>query len=56
MEEYRKAIFGGLMAFLGTLGTALTDGNVTTLEWVGVALATVASTAAVWGVKNGPSA
>jgi hypothetical protein len=54
MEFYRKAIFGGLMAFLGALGTALTDGHVTTLEWVGVAATTVAAAAAVWGIRNEP--
>lgn len=56
MEDYRKAIFGGLTAFLGALSTALlNDGIVTTLEWVGIAGATVVAAGAVWGVRNGPA-
>lgn len=54
MAEYRKAFFAGATAFLGALGTALTDGTVTGLEWVAIAGATVVAAGAVWGVRNAP--
>lgn len=55
MEQYRKAIFGGLTAGLTALGTALADGRVTPLEGAGIALAVVVAAAAVWAVRNGPA-
>lgn len=53
MQSYLKAIFGALVAGLGSLYQAL-DGNqhVDGQEWVAVAIATVASLAVVWGVPN----
>lgn len=52
LKPYAKAIVGALVAGLGVLGTALTDGQVTSVEWVGVASATLVALAAVWGVPN----
>jgi hypothetical protein len=50
-----KAIFGGLLAGLSALGTALADSNLTALELVGVATAVVATAATVYGVTNAPT-
>lgn len=49
-----KAIAAAVTAFGGALGTALADGTVTTTEWVGVAVATLVATAAVWRTPNAP--
>lgn len=50
--EYAKAIVGALLAGLTALGTALTDGAVTATEWVGVAVAALATFGGVFGVRN----
>ena len=55
MAEYRKAIIGALMAFLAALGTAMSDGTVTGIEWVIIAGAVVTGFGAVWGVPNAPA-
>ena len=47
-----KAVVGALVAGLGALTTALSDGSVTASEWVTVALATVVAAGGVWGVPN----
>lgn len=47
-----KAIVGALLAGLTALGTALADGTVQPVEWVGVAVALIATFGAVFGVKN----
>lgn len=52
MDKYAKAIVGAVMAFLGALGTALTDGSVTANEWVTIASFTVGALAVIWGVPN----
>lgn len=52
MNGYLKAIYGAVTAALSVLGTALTDGHVTTLEWVGVVSAAVLAFGAVYGVTN----
>jgi len=52
MEKYLKAFFGAVVAGLGALGTAYTDGEMTGVEWIVVALATLTAFGAVWGVKN----
>lgn len=52
MDRYAKAIMGGLTAGLSALGTAMADGQVSTVEWVMVAAAVVAGLGFVWGVPN----
>ena len=54
MNAYLKAIYGGVAARLTALGTALTDGSITALEWVGIATAAVVAFGAVYGVTNTP--
>ncbi|MGH3740888.1 MAG: hypothetical protein ACRDT1_06100, partial [Micromonosporaceae bacterium] len=49
-EGDRRRRGGGL----GALGTALADGAVTPVEWVGVALATVTALGVVLRVPNTP--
>lgn len=48
-----KAVVAGVsatvLAFLGSLQVALTDGNVTGTEWVAVAIATVAALGGTFG-------
>lgn len=50
--SYAKAAVGAAIAGLGALGTALTDGHVTGVEWVAVAIATLTALAAVWRIPN----
>lgn len=49
-----KAVFAGVIAFLGALQTAMLDDVVTNAEWVTIASATVAALALVYGVSNDP--
>lgn len=51
-KEQAKAVVGGVLAGLTALGTALTDGAVSPDEWVAVAVATLGTYAAVFGVRN----
>lgn len=52
MISYLKALVGALIAGLGSLSVALTDGSVTAQEWVTTAIATLVALATVWGVPN----
>lgn len=52
MREYAKALWGALVAGLGALSTAITDGSVTTAEWVTIASAAVIALGVIWGVPN----
>ncbi|MFG2165503.1 hypothetical protein [Micromonospora chersina] len=54
-KPYAKSIIGGLVAGLTALGTALTDNQVTTSEWVGVAIAALAALGIVYAVPNKPA-
>ena len=47
-----KAIAAGAVAFGGALAAALTDGGVTSSEWVAIAVATIVAVAGVWAVPN----
>lgn len=51
---YGKAIAGGLVGGLTSLGTALIDGFVSPLEWVTIALAFLLGTGLVFVVPNSP--
>lgn len=56
MDKYAKALMGAVLAGLGSLEVALVDDAVTTVEWIRVAIATVATGGLVWGVPNEPKA
>jgi hypothetical protein len=47
-----KAAYASLVAFLGTLGTAFTDGGVSSQEWIAIALATVLAFGGTYGISN----
>lgn len=47
-----KAIAAGLLAGLGTLWTALADGDVVAQEWVAVAISTLGVGSGTWAVPN----
>lgn len=49
---YVKAIWAGLAAGLAAAGTALADGTVTTLEWVGIITAVVLAAGGTYGLAN----
>ncbi|MFG1800185.1 hypothetical protein ACGFI4_08430 [Micromonospora carbonacea] len=51
-KPYAKAVVAGLLAGLGALGAALTDGTVSPVEWVTVASATLAGLGVVYAVPN----
>jgi len=55
LKPYAKAIVGALVAGLTALGTALADNQVTTVEWVGVAVATLGALGIVYAVPNRPA-
>lgn len=52
VQEQVKAVVGALLAGLTALGTALADGQVTSVEGVGIAVAVLATYATVFGVTN----
>jgi hypothetical protein len=47
-----KAIYAAVIAFLGTLGTAFTDGGVSSQEWIAIVLATVLAGGGTYGLAN----
>lgn len=49
-----KAVVAGGVAFGGGLATAMADGQVDAIEWVGIAVTTLVALGAVFGVENGP--
>lgn len=51
--RYAKAAVGALIAGLGTLATALSDGSVEQVEWVWVAIAFLTALGGIWAVPNG---
>jgi hypothetical protein len=50
--QMAKALVGALIAGLTALGTALADGEVTSPEWIGVAVAALGVLGAVFAVPN----
>lgn len=54
-DQYLKAITGAALAGLTALGTALADGHVTGVEYVGVAVALVGTFGVVFGTTNADS-
>lgn len=53
LAPYAKAITGTVITGLGALGTALTDGGVSPVEWVAIATATLTASLAIWAVDDG---
>lgn len=54
MDRYAKAIIGAIVAGLGALAQALTDGQITATEWAIVVGALLSGLALVWGYPNAP--
>ena len=54
IAPYAKAVAGGLVSGLTSLGTALIDGFVSPLEWVTIALAFLLGTGLTYAVPNSP--
>lgn len=54
LNSSMKAVFAGVIAFLGSLQTAMLNDVVTNAEWVTIASSTVAALALVYGVSNDP--
>lgn len=52
LREQLKAITGGVLAGLLSLGGALADGQVIPLEWVAVAVAAVGTYGGVYRIKQ----
>lgn len=52
LDKYAKAIVAFLIALLGSLGTALTDGQITAVEWVSVLAAGLGALGLTWAVPN----
>lgn len=61
MQYYVKAIYAGLVAFLGSLLTALQVGedigfaDISTAAWITIALATVLALGGVLGFQSAPA-
>lgn len=55
---FTKAVFAGLVTFLGAINVLLTDGSVlrdiTQGQWVGVGLATIVVVGGVLGLQEAP--
>lgn len=47
-----KALVAALIAGLGTAATAVTDGHITTAEWIAVASTTLVALYGVWQAPN----
>lgn len=52
IAPYGKAITGSVVAGLGALGAALSDGTVSPVETVTIASATVVALGAIWTIPN----
>lgn len=50
-----KAIFAGVVTFLGSWISALQAGSVGLIGWLTIALATITAVGGVFGLSNGPS-
>ncbi len=56
MQYYVKAAFAGVVAFLGTLATALAESAaVSTQQWVTIALATLLAFGGILGWQSAPA-
>ena len=50
-----KAVVAGVVALGGTLTAALTDGGITTSEWITAVVTTVVAVGATYGITNPPA-
>lgn len=55
IAQYTKAFTAALLAGLGSLQVALVDNEVTTVEWITVAIATISALGLVYAVPNTPA-
>lgn len=55
ITPYAKAIIGGIVSGLAAASVALTDGVVTPVEGIAIALAFIAGTGFVYAVPNKPA-
>ena len=55
LKPYAKAVVAGTVTLCGGLGTALTDGHVSAVEWCTIIPATVVAVGAVFGIRNTPA-
>jgi cation transport ATPase len=55
-QYYIKAIYAGVIAFLGSLGTALADPGVTSQQWVFITLGTLLAFGGILGWQTAPAA
>jgi hypothetical protein len=51
-KVYAKSLIAAAVAFFGTLGVAYTDNTITSSEWLGIAIATLAALGIVYKVPN----
>jgi len=51
-QMYAKAITGALVAFLGSLGTALDSGGISASEWITSIVAGLVALSVIWAVPN----
>jgi hypothetical protein len=51
-KPYAKAIVGGLIAFLGSLATALDSGGISASEWIYAVIAGLVALSVVFAVPN----
>jgi len=54
LAPYAKAIVGGVVGGLTAAATALSDGSLDAVEWIGIVLAFIAGTGLVYAVPNKP--
>lgn len=47
-----KAVTGTVIAGLGSLAVAVTDGVITPEEWIGAAVVTLTASYAIWRIPN----
>lgn len=52
IAPYAKAVTGALVTGLTGFSQALDDGSVTAQEWVGVVVATLVGSYAIWQIPN----
>jgi hypothetical protein len=52
IAPYAKAATGAVVTGLTALSQALDDGGVSAQEWIGVAIATLVGTYAIWQIPN----
>jgi len=54
LKYIAKAVYAGVVTFLGSLIAALQAGSVDLQTWLTIALATIVAVGGVFGLTNGP--